>query len=148
MCNLAPVNQSSPDSPSPVPDSTPLSPDWGAHESRIVAVEAALHSLAQSGHGAVSRMIRELIAEFQGREATESAAMKRAGTVALQCARVLDSMERRLLAVGTPEELNTLSERFAAELERLREVAYEHLSTALSRESVRESKRFPVVYLN
>lgn len=124
---------------------------WNTYERRIVAVEAALRSLAESGAPAsaqLSHLVRELIDEFRGWKDGEIAAMKRAGAVALQCARVMDSMEKRLAAAGSAEEVAPLSARFASELERLRAVAYEHLSAALNREAARESSRFPVVFLN
>lgn len=141
------VNGMSADSNFSSKESNPLI----ACEKRIVAVEAALRSLAQSGgeaHAAVSRMVLELIDEFRGRQEGECAVMKRAGAVALQCARVMDFMERRLAAACSPGEVAPLSQELAVELERLRSVAYEHLSAALNRESEREQRRFPVVFLN
>ena len=115
-------------------------------------MEAALRSLAQSGtaaaHANLKQLVGELIDEYRRWQDGEVAAMKRAGAVALQCARVLDSMEKRLAAAGTKAELAPMSQQLASELERLRAVAHEHLSAALCRENAREQRRFPVVFLN
>lgn len=133
------------------PSSSENASRWTSYERRIFAVEAALRSLAQSGTPApahLGQLVRELIEEFRGSKDGEIAAMKRAGAVALQCARVMDAMERRLAASAPNSEAGALSHEFACELERLRAVAYEHLSAALNREASLERSRFPVVFLN
>lgn len=134
------------------PSTPPAASPPNTQERRIVAVEAALRSLAQSGGGAqaahLSRLVRDLIQECRKGQDVEIAAMKRAGAVAMQCARVLDAMEKRLESAAAGEQLSSLSQHFARELERLREVAYEQLSSALHRETEREKRRFPVVFLN
>jgi hypothetical protein len=134
------------------PGSVGQSSHWSSHEKRFFAVEAALRSFAQSGTAAaqanLKHMIGELIDEYRRWQDGEVAAMKRAGAVALQCARVLDSMEKRLAALRTKSDLAPMSQQLASELENLRAVAHEHLSAALSRESARERSRFPIVFLN